>query len=94
LLKPLKVANKKLDFSPHAFLSTIGKGRKMMPFERKATIFAQGDSTDSGTSASPEDHILTAYSKRKTEPPTEPGLPPDKERAKKPPLSGLRISHV
>ena len=35
-----------LEFDPHAFLSTIGKGRNMMSFEKKKTVFAQGDSMD------------------------------------------------
>jgi CRP-like cAMP-binding protein len=39
-------AKKKSDFNPHAFLSTIGKGREMLSFKKKSTIFAQGDSTD------------------------------------------------
>jgi CRP/FNR family cyclic AMP-dependent transcriptional regulator len=34
------------DFDPHAFLSTVGKGRDMMSFQKKKTIFAQGDATD------------------------------------------------
>jgi len=38
--------NKKPDFNPHAFLSTIGNGREMVSFEKKNIIFAQGDSTD------------------------------------------------
>jgi len=39
-------AKKKNDFSPQAFLSTIGKGRDFVSFQRKKTIFTQGDSTD------------------------------------------------
>jgi CRP-like cAMP-binding protein len=39
-------ASKKLDFNPRTFLSTIGKGRDMVRFEKKNTIYAQGDSTD------------------------------------------------
>jgi CRP/FNR family cyclic AMP-dependent transcriptional regulator len=39
-------AKKSLDFNPRTFLSTIGKGRDMLSFQRKARIFAQGDSTD------------------------------------------------
>jgi CRP/FNR family transcriptional regulator, cyclic AMP receptor protein len=39
-------AKKKNDFSPQAFLSTIGKGRDLVSFQRKKTIFTQGDSTD------------------------------------------------
>src|ERR1700719_3017251 len=37
---------KKRDFDPRAFLATIGEGRKIMPFEKKQTIFAQGDAAD------------------------------------------------
>ena len=34
------------NFNPRTFLSTIGKGRDMLSFRKKNTIFAQGDSTD------------------------------------------------
>lgn len=34
------------DFNPRTFLSTVGKGREMVSFGKKGTIFAQGDSTD------------------------------------------------
>jgi len=37
---------KKRDFDPHAFLATIGEGRKIAPFEKKQTIFVQGDAAD------------------------------------------------
>ena len=40
------LANKKPDFNPRTFLSTIGKGREMVPFKKRNTIFHQGDSTD------------------------------------------------
>jgi CRP/FNR family transcriptional regulator, cyclic AMP receptor protein len=40
------VTAKKDDFNPRAFLSTIGKGREMLSFGKKSTIFAQGDETD------------------------------------------------
>jgi CRP/FNR family transcriptional regulator, cyclic AMP receptor protein len=33
-------------FNPRTFLSTIGKGREMVSFGKKRTIFAQGDTTD------------------------------------------------
>src|ERR1700674_2412794 len=33
-------------FPPHAFLATIGEGRKFVPFPKKQTIFTQGDPTD------------------------------------------------
>ena len=34
------------EFDPHAFLDTIGEGRKAMLFPRKQCIFAQGDRAD------------------------------------------------
>jgi len=37
---------KKREFDPHAFLATIGEGRKIVPFQKKQTIFAQGDAAD------------------------------------------------
>jgi CRP/FNR family transcriptional regulator, cyclic AMP receptor protein len=46
LIKQITPTNKKLNFNPRVFLSTIGEGREMMPFEKKGTIFAQGDPTD------------------------------------------------
>jgi CRP/FNR family transcriptional regulator, cyclic AMP receptor protein len=46
LPKQLTTAKKKSDFDPHAFISTIGKGREMISFQKKKTIFAQGDPTD------------------------------------------------
>jgi len=46
LPKQITTAKRKSDFSPSAFLSTIGKGREMMSFQKKRTIFAQGDSRD------------------------------------------------
>ena len=39
-------ARKKLDFNPHTFLSTIGRGREMVSVKKKNTILAQGDPTD------------------------------------------------
>jgi hypothetical protein len=36
-------ARKRCDFDPHAFLATIGEGRKFMLFPNKQAIFAQGD---------------------------------------------------
>jgi CRP/FNR family cyclic AMP-dependent transcriptional regulator len=45
-LKHTASTPKRADFNPHAFLSTIGKGREMVSFQKKQTIFAQGDSTD------------------------------------------------
>jgi CRP/FNR family cyclic AMP-dependent transcriptional regulator len=43
---PKPVANKKRDFDPHAFLATIGEGRKFVLFQKKQRIFAQGDAAD------------------------------------------------
>jgi len=40
------VAKKKSDFGPHAFLATIGTGRKSVLFQKKQGIFAQGDIAD------------------------------------------------
>jgi CRP/FNR family cyclic AMP-dependent transcriptional regulator len=40
------VAKNKRNFDPHAFLATIGAGRKVALFRRKQTIFTQGDSAD------------------------------------------------
>jgi len=40
------VAKKTRDFDPHAFLATIGEGRKSALFQTKQTIFAQGDVAD------------------------------------------------
>ena len=44
---PLVAASKKLiKFDPKTFLSTVNDGRKIEPFPKKQTIFAQGDSSD------------------------------------------------
>jgi CRP-like cAMP-binding protein len=45
-VKQITTAKKKPDFNARVFLSTIGKGRNMVSFEKKQTIFSQGDSTD------------------------------------------------
>ena len=37
---------KKRDFDYHAFLATIGEGRKVVPFRKKQTIFTQGSAAD------------------------------------------------
>jgi CRP-like cAMP-binding protein len=41
-----RAAKKKLDFDPNAFLATIGEGRKIVLFQKKQTIFTQGDAAD------------------------------------------------
>jgi hypothetical protein len=40
---PRAAAKKRRDFDPHTFLATIGKGRKIVSFPKKQTIFTQGD---------------------------------------------------
>jgi CRP/FNR family transcriptional regulator, cyclic AMP receptor protein len=40
------VAKKRREFDPHAFLATIGEGRKSVLFPKKQGIFAQGDAAD------------------------------------------------
>jgi CRP/FNR family transcriptional regulator, cyclic AMP receptor protein len=42
----MNLVQKRLDFNPHTFLSSIGEGRKMVSFQKKNAIFAQGDPTD------------------------------------------------
>jgi CRP/FNR family transcriptional regulator, cyclic AMP receptor protein len=37
---------KKRHFDPKTFLATIGEGRKIVPFQKKQTIFAQGNAAD------------------------------------------------
>jgi hypothetical protein len=43
---PSLVVKKKRDFDPHAFLATLGEGRKSLLFQKKQGIFAQGDTAD------------------------------------------------
>jgi CRP/FNR family transcriptional regulator, cyclic AMP receptor protein len=43
---PSVAAKKRRDFDPHAFLATIGEGRKSVLFSKKRRIFAQGDLAD------------------------------------------------
>lgn len=45
-VEQMTVAKKARGFNPHTFLSTIGDGRHMLPFKKKAIIFAQGDASD------------------------------------------------
>jgi len=40
-------ARKRRNFNPHAFLATIGEGRKPVGFKKRQTIFAQGDLAES-----------------------------------------------
>jgi CRP/FNR family transcriptional regulator, cyclic AMP receptor protein len=46
VVKQVSSPRKKAHFSPHAFHSTIGKGREMLSFQKRTVIFAQGDATD------------------------------------------------
>jgi CRP/FNR family cyclic AMP-dependent transcriptional regulator len=46
LMPPTAPANKKRDFDPQMFLSTIGEGRRVVVFPSKRRIFAQGDMAD------------------------------------------------
>ena len=43
---PSLAGKKRRDFDPHAFLATIGEGRKSVLFQKKQGIFAQGDPAD------------------------------------------------
>src|SRR5579872_7406201 len=45
LMSP-RAAKSKREFDPNTFLATIGEGRKVVPFKKKETIFAQGDAAD------------------------------------------------
>ena len=45
-IRPRVAAKKRWDFDPHAFLATIGEGRKFVLFPKKQAIFAQGDTAD------------------------------------------------
>jgi CRP/FNR family transcriptional regulator, cyclic AMP receptor protein len=46
LMGPPAAAKKRRDFDPHAFLATIGEGRKIVSFPTRQTIFTQGDAAD------------------------------------------------
>jgi CRP/FNR family cyclic AMP-dependent transcriptional regulator len=45
-IRPSVAAERRRDFDPRAFLATIGEGRKFLLFQKKQTIFAQGDLAD------------------------------------------------
>jgi CRP/FNR family cyclic AMP-dependent transcriptional regulator len=45
-MKPAVAAKKAAKFDPKTFLSTINGGRKIEPFLKKQTFFAQGDPSD------------------------------------------------
>jgi CRP/FNR family cyclic AMP-dependent transcriptional regulator len=46
-VKPVVAAKKLKQFDPKTFLSTIERGRKIVAFPKKRTIFTQGDPSDS-----------------------------------------------
>jgi CRP-like cAMP-binding protein len=43
---PRVAAKNKRGFDPHAFLATIGEGRKLLHFKNKQRVFTQGDAAD------------------------------------------------
>jgi CRP/FNR family cyclic AMP-dependent transcriptional regulator len=45
-ISPTVATKKRRDFDPHAFLATIGEGRKFVLFTKNQGIFAQGDLAD------------------------------------------------
>jgi len=45
-MAPVLPPKKKNDFDPRKFLATIGKGRKVVAFHKKQTIFTQGAAAD------------------------------------------------
>lgn len=45
-MSPIAAAKVERDFDPDTFLATIGKGRKIVPFQKRQTIFTQGDACD------------------------------------------------
>ena len=46
LAKQITTTKKRSNFNPIVFFSTTGSGREMVSFQKKQTIFAQGDSMD------------------------------------------------
>jgi CRP/FNR family cyclic AMP-dependent transcriptional regulator len=45
-MTPIAVAKNRRNFDPHAFLATIGSGRKIVAVPKEQPIFAQGDGAD------------------------------------------------
>ena len=45
-MTPVVAAKKRRDFDFHAFVATMGEGRKIVLFRKKQGIFAQGDTAD------------------------------------------------
>src|SRR5580700_4142031 len=46
LTKQTTTKKRRPDFDPGAFLSTMGKGRDVVSFQKKSSIFSQGDPAD------------------------------------------------
>jgi len=57
------VYKKRHDFDPHAFLASIGVGRKSVLYPKKQTIFTQGDTADTVFYLQTGKVILTVISK-------------------------------
>jgi CRP-like cAMP-binding protein len=45
-MSPVAIPQKSREFDPHAFLATIGEGRRAMLFPKRKNIYAQGDPAD------------------------------------------------
>lgn len=60
---PSAAAKKRNGFDPHAFLATIGEGRKSVRFQRNQRIFAQGDIANAVFYIQSGKVILTVVSK-------------------------------
>jgi CRP/FNR family transcriptional regulator, cyclic AMP receptor protein len=45
-MTPVEMAKNTRNFDPHAFLATIGDGRKTLAVAKERTVFAQGDGAD------------------------------------------------
>jgi len=62
-ISPSVAAKKRRDFDPHAFLATIGEGRKFVLFPKKQRIFVQGDPADAVFYVQTGKETLTVVSK-------------------------------
>jgi len=45
-MTPVAMAKHRRNFDPHAFLATIGNGRKTVAVPKEQTVFSQGDGAD------------------------------------------------
>jgi CRP-like cAMP-binding protein len=46
LVEQMTTSMTERNFNPHTFLTTIGSGRRLLPFQRNHVIFAQGEASD------------------------------------------------